>query len=211
MQIRPARQSGPRRLLSHLFAKRSKSARLPGRGMLSAIFLTGGLLLVIAAVRAGQASFIPNGMLFPNPDGLSQTDSANGKGIDLTGPFFQSLGTNGRSCGTCHQPSDGMSVSAAHIQQRFVQTQGVDPIFRTVDGSNCNHSIDVSTLDRKSAAYSLLRTRGLIRIGIAVPANADYRIVGVQQSIRMQRERHDFDVPTAAALHQPPLLERGDV
>jgi cytochrome c peroxidase len=150
------------------------------RGVLSAVFLAGAVLLVIAAVRAGQVSFIPNGMLFPNPDGLSQTYSANDKGMDVTGPFFQSLGSNGRSCGTCHQPSDGMSVSATHIQQRFVETRGEDPIFRTVDGSNCNHSIDVSTLDGKSAAYSLLRTRGLIRIAIAVPANADYRIASVQ-------------------------------
>src|SRR5215469_16808295 len=99
--------------------------------------------------------------------------------LTLTGPFFQSLGTNGRSCGTCHQPSDGMSVSAAHVQQRFINTQGEDPIFRTVDGSNCNHTINVSTLDGKAAAYSLLRTRGLIRVAIAVPANADYQVVSV--------------------------------
>jgi hypothetical protein len=119
-------------------------------------------------------------MFFPNANGASQTYSTNGGGIDLTGPFFQSMGTNGRTCGTCHQPSDGMSVSASHIQQRFEQTQGEDPIFRTVDGSNCDHSIDVSTLNGRSAAYSLLRTRGLFRIGIAVPANAYYRIVSVQ-------------------------------
>jgi len=180
MQIPAARQSRPRHFLSHLFAKGSKSVRPGGRGMLSAVFLAGALLLVIAAVRAGQVSFIPNGMLFPNSNGLSQTYSANGKGIDLTGPFFQNLGTNGRSCGTCHQPSDGMSVSASHIQQRFAQTQGEDPIFRTVDGSNCNHSIDVSALEGRVAAYSLLRTRGLFRIAIGVPANADYRVVSVQ-------------------------------
>src|SRR5712672_1845180 len=89
------------------------------------------------------------------------------------------MGTNGRSCATCHQPSDAMSVAAANIQQRFDQTQGMDPIFRTVDGSNCNHSIDVSTVARRSAAYSLLRTRGLIRIAITVTANADYRVVNV--------------------------------
>lgn len=159
---------------------RSALSRPHKRSLLAAAFLVAAVLLVIAAARAGQVSFIPNGMFFPNSNGLSQTHSANGGGIDLTGPFFQSMGTNGRSCGTCHQPSDGMSVSASHIQQRFVQTQGEDPIFRTVDGSNCNHNIDVSTLEGKSAAYSLLRTRGLIRIGIAVPANADYRIVSVQ-------------------------------
>ena len=58
---------------------------------------------------------------------------------------------NGRSCGTCHRPSDGMSVSAAHIQERLL-TLGRDPIFRTVEGSNCNHSVDVSTLAGRKAA-----------------------------------------------------------
>ena len=124
-------------------------------------------------------SFIPNGVFFLNPNGASQTYSANDGGIDLTGPFFQSLGTNGRSCGTCHQPSDGMSISAANVQLRFLLTQGTDPIFRTVDGSNCNHHTDVSTFEGRATAYSLLRTRGLIRIGIAVPANADYQVTNV--------------------------------
>lgn len=124
-------------------------------------------------------SFIPNGVFFPNPNGASQTYSLNSKGIDLTGPFFQSLGTNGRSCGTCHQASDGMSVSAANVELRFLLTQGTDPIFRPVDGSNCDHDIDVSTVEGRYKAYSLLRTRGLIRIGIAVPPNADYAITGV--------------------------------
>jgi hypothetical protein len=62
---------------------------------------------------------------------------------------------------------------------RFLLTQGRDPIFRTVDGSNCNHSVDVSTVAERYAAYSLLRTRGLIRIAIAVPANADYQVASV--------------------------------
>jgi hypothetical protein len=72
-----------------------------------------------------------------------------------------------------------MSVSAAHIQQRFDLSLGLDPIFRTVDGSNCNHDIDVTSAAGRSAAYSLLRSRGLIRIAIAVPANADYEVVSV--------------------------------
>jgi hypothetical protein len=73
-----------------------------------------------------------------------------------------------------------MSVSADHVQQRFDTTHGLDPIFRTVDGSNCNHDIDVSTVEGRSAAYSLLRTRGLIRIAIQVPATADYDVVSVE-------------------------------
>ena len=139
------------------------------------------MLIFLAAAGTGQLgpTFVPNGAHFPNPGGTSSTYSTTG-GIDLTGPFFQSLGTNGRSCGSCHQPSDGMSVSAAHVQERFDTTQGLDPIFRTVDGSNCNHDIDVSTVEGRSAAYSLLRTRGLIRIAITVPANADYEVVSVE-------------------------------
>jgi len=136
-------------------------------------------LIVIAVVNGQPLFFIPNGTFFANSGGASETHSTTGGGLDLTGPFFQSLGTNGRSCATCHQPSDGMSVSGANVQQRFVLSQGLDPIFRTNDGSNCNHSIEVSTLAGRSAAYSLLRTRGLIRIAIGVPANADFQVVNV--------------------------------
>ena len=93
-------------------------------------------LLIVAAVHGQSspsddptsdgASFVPNGTLFANPGGTSSTysDSTN-NGIDLTGPFFQNLGTNGRSCRSCHQPSDGMSVSAAHDQERFDATGGL--------------------------------------------------------------------------------------
>jgi hypothetical protein len=72
-----------------------------------------------------------------------------------------------------------MSVSAAHVEERFRRTEGLDPIFRIVDGSNCNHGVDVSTLVGRSEAYSLLRTRGLIRVAIAVPASADYEVITV--------------------------------
>jgi cytochrome c peroxidase len=124
--------------------------------------------------------FIPNGTSFINFGGASQTYSTVGGGMDQTGPFFQSMGTNGRSCATCHQASDGMSVSAFNVGLRFAATAGNDPIFRTVDGSNCDHDIDVSTVAGRYKAYSLLRTRGVIRIAIAVPAGADYAVTQVQ-------------------------------
>lgn len=150
----------------------------------SLLFLA--VTLVISKTVWGQLSpstnqrFIPNGTSFLNLAGASQTYSTASGGIDQTGLFFQSLGSNGRSCGSCHQPSDAMSVSALHVQLRFDQTAGLDPIFRTVDGSNCDHNIDVSRLEGRSSAYSLLRTRGLIRIFIAVPANANYVVTAVK-------------------------------
>lgn len=155
------------------------------RYVIAVAFLAAVTLMLIAAARGQQisissrASFIPNGVFFSNPNGASQTYSTTGGGIDETGPFFQSLGTNGRSCSTCHQPINGMSVSALNVQLRFLLSEGHDPIFRTVDGSNCDHNIDVSTLAGKRSAYSLLLSRALIRIAIAVPATADYRVVSV--------------------------------
>ncbi len=130
--------------------------------------------------RAQQgAPQIPNLAGFPDPTGVIRTFSQSG-GIDLTNPFFQSLGTNGRSCGTCHLPSDAMGLSAAHVQMRFDQSQGLDPLFRTNDGSNCDHNIDVATVAGRRAAYSLLRTRGLIRVALEVPAVRDFDVITVQ-------------------------------
>jgi hypothetical protein len=126
-------------------------------------------------------TIVPNLAGFPDPEGVVRTFNANGN-IDLTGAFFQSLGTNGRNCGTCHQPGDAMSVSATHVQERFDASGGLDPIFRTNDGSNCDHDIDVSTVAGRSAAYSLLRSRGLIRIALSVPANRDFEVMHVHNS-----------------------------
>jgi hypothetical protein len=155
------------------------------RGLILATLMVAGMSMALQSAR-GQApfggffSFIPNGIFFPNANGASQTYSANGGGMDMHNPFFQSIGTNGRACVNCHEPTDGMSVSAADVELRFLLTQGTDPIFRTVDGSNCDHNINVSTAEGRYAAYSLLRTRGLIRIALAVPANANYQVMSVQ-------------------------------
>jgi cytochrome c peroxidase len=145
-------------------------------GMLSALVL--GTATVIGA-HTGPPTFLPNLFPFPNPNGVLKTFSDSGK-LDLTGPFFQNLGTNGRSCATCHQASDAWSVSAAHVAERFEKTQGLDPIFRTNDGSNCDHNIDITTLDGRRQAYSLLTSRGLIRIALpAAPAGAEFVVDSV--------------------------------
>jgi hypothetical protein len=68
--------------------------------------------------------------------GLIQTINANGR-TNTKGAFFQSLGTNGRSCSTCHLPDQAMSIAPPQIRQRFEQTRGRDPLFNAVDGANC--------------------------------------------------------------------------
>jgi hypothetical protein len=62
---------------------------------------------------------------------------------------------------------------------RFLLTQGRDPIFRTNDGSNCDENIDTSTLQGRRKAYSLLLSRGLIRISLPLPDGAEFSVQSV--------------------------------
>ena len=139
-----------------------------------AVFLAG------AFAAAASAQSLPNLFPYPNGSGLSETYNTNHKPLDLTGAFFQSLGTNGRSCASCHRPAQGWSISPAELQVRFFLTQGADPIFHNNDGTNCDQHIDTSTIPGRRAASSLLLTRGLIRITMTVPANAEFTVVNVQ-------------------------------
>ena len=136
--------------------------------------------IFVAVLSATAQSSLPNLFPFPNESGLLQNYNTNQKPIPLTGAFFQSLGTNGRSCATCHRPAQGFSISAAEVSLRFLLTSGNDPIFRTNDGSNCDQNIDVSTLAARRKAYSLLLSRGLIRIALVPPTGAQFTVTSVQ-------------------------------
>jgi hypothetical protein len=131
-----------------------------------------------ASSLAAADRALPNLQRFSNPTGFAATFSTTGK-LSLQGLFFQSLGTNGRSCSTCHQPSDGWTITPPHLQERFDASDGTDPVFRTVDGSNAPN-LDVSTIDARRSAYSMLLTKGLIRVGIGMPtAGAEFELIAV--------------------------------
>jgi len=116
---------------------------------------------------------------FRNPSGHHATFSTRDRVLlDTNNAFFQSLGTNGRSCASCHEAEDGFSVSTANVRKRFERSCGKDPIFRTVDGAT-NPAADVSTLEKRRAAYSLLLNKGLIRIQEPIPPNAEFELVAV--------------------------------
>ena len=142
------------------------------------VWVLGALLVCGGTMALADSGFLPNLFPFADPTGKVQTFSTTGK-VDLTGPFFQDLGENGRTCASCHQPGEAWTVSAAGVAQRFEATQGMDPIFRTNDGSNCDHSIDVSTVEGRRHAYSLLTSRGLIRIALPIPDKAEFEVVSV--------------------------------
>jgi hypothetical protein len=135
------------------------------------------LLMVNAPGMAGEKNFLPNMVRFDNATGVAATFSTAGK-IDLTGLFFQSLGTNGRACVSCHQPSAGWTITPQNVQARFDASEGTNPIFRTNDGSN-SPSADVSTVGARRTAYSMLLNKGLIRVGIGLPANREFELMAV--------------------------------
>jgi hypothetical protein len=147
------------------------------------------VLAVALAVTRGRAQGPedPNLQPFPNASGASQTFNAAGF-IDTRNPFFQDLGTNGRACVTCHQPGEGWSITPAGVQARFRATNGTDPIFRTNDGSNAPN-LDVSTVAARRKAYSLLLSRGLIRVGLPIPPNAEFSLAKVEDPYRFASAR----------------------
>jgi cytochrome c peroxidase len=115
--------------------------------------------------------------LFWNPSGRLGTFLATGAIDTTTHPFFQPLGTNGRSCATCHQPPSALGLSARNVRARFTATQARDPLFAPIDGANCPTVVPARTPGSSwqklraplRAAYSLLLARGTIRMSLPWP------------------------------------------
>src|ERR1700685_3249214 len=91
-----------------------------------------------------------------------------------------------------HQPPSGMSVSVQNINDRLNAPNGQhDPIFAPVDGSDCPDLVPAANtsgapLGGKTGkgtdfnkSHSLILSRGVFRIFLPVPANADYTISAV--------------------------------
>lgn len=133
---------------------------------------------------------LPNGAPFRNATGFAATVSTAGA-IDLSNEFFRDLGTNGRRCVSCHQPSTGWTVTPAALRRTFERTRGgaiddgtgAGAIFRLIDGAN-SPTADVSSLARRRKAYSMLLTKGLIRTFLPIPANAEFELAAVDDPYR---------------------------
>jgi hypothetical protein len=116
------------------------------------------------------AKHIRNLQPFRDATGYIATYNTAGD-IDETNPFFQELGTNGRACASCHQADQAFSLNAEHVRSLFVATGGKDPLFAPVDGANCPN-----VKEGDASGHSLLLQHGLIRVGITLPASAEFEI-----------------------------------
>ncbi|MEO6226870.1 MAG: hypothetical protein ABIO61_03305 [Thermomonas sp.] len=132
-----------------------------------------------AKVRAAQIqqAVADGGLTTRNAYGLLRTVSRHGA-LNTDSAFFQSLGRNGRSCDTCHRLEAAWSITPSEVQARFAASGGTEPIFRTNDGSN-SPLADVSTVGARGRAYSMLLRKGLIRVGLPIPANAEFTLANV--------------------------------
>lgn len=122
-------------------------------------------------------SVIPQVDITLDPSGALATFQPNGPTRTAGHAFFQSLGSNGRTCFTCHQPQDGWGLSAFDARLRFAINPH-DPLFRRVDGATCP-SDDVSTPAASAAAYALLIDKGLIRIGLPMQSTFQFEVQSV--------------------------------
>jgi cytochrome c peroxidase len=108
------------------------------------------------------------------------------------------LGTNRRQCMTCHADDAEWGSTPEAFRDRFengtrylvngprlvgnaqaVENDDLEPAFRVIDATNSPFA-DVSTPAARAQAYSLLLTRGLFRMGLAMPADAEFELVEVE-------------------------------
>jgi hypothetical protein len=121
--------------------------------------------------EAGSGRAMPMFSQFQDSTGDIAVINMEGPVETRNHPFFEDLGPNGRACITCHQPSSAMGLSADRLHQQWKDSRGLDPVFAAIDGSNC------PTLPQHDpASHSLLLDRGLFRIYLPLPANAEFKV-----------------------------------
>ena len=148
--------------------------------LLGGAALTAGLAPPVQSSGAGDRTPTRDpvqNVNFRDESGAFSTYSTAGA-VDQTNPFFQPLGSNGRTCQTCHQPKFGWTITPASIREVFAQTGGRDPLFRSNDGTDAPEA-DVSSVRARRKASSLLLAKGLIRVGLPLPAGAEFTLADV--------------------------------
>jgi hypothetical protein len=138
----------------------------------------------ITWIEPGAGGILPEFDAFDSANGTVGVLNASGPVNTDRHPFFTALGTNGRACVNCHQPTYAMSVSTTGLLERWRVTDGKDPVFAAFDGSNCP-----GLPQEKESSHSLLLKRGLFRIPLPwPPQKADGSPKQVEFTIEVVRD-----------------------
>jgi len=113
-----------------------------------------------------------------NEFGTAETFHVTGA-VDFTNPFFQQLGTNPRTCATCHGSDQGWTMTSDANDKLFNVSNGLAPLFNPVD-EGARPDADLSTKDRREAAFEPTTIElGLTRFTRTVPATAEFTVLAV--------------------------------
>ena len=151
----------------------------------------------------GRGTPLPPAKDFDDPSGQLRLLNQSGEVQTKDHPFFTPLGANGRACVTCHQPTSAMSLSLDLIRLRWAETDGKDPLFAAIDGSNCP-----GLPQDKLESHSLLLERGLFRIPLpwppvtpsGQPVKPDFRIEVVRDPTGCNKN------PTSISVYRRPRV-----
>jgi cytochrome c peroxidase len=173
--------SSASRALEETAMMRSSARQLGSRvrGSLVVVALLAGLVwgLDYSLDAEELQTSIDNNHPIRNPGGHSATFSTRGF-VDLTGEYFQAQGTNGRSCASCHIPAEAWSINPGTLKRLFDETGGAHPVFNVLDANNPN--MDVSTVEARRVAYSMLLSHGVFRRGGALRAEREWDLIAVE-------------------------------
>ncbi len=137
-------------------------------------FLIGVLAVALTPVsddRVASAGGLDALHITTDGSGVLPSLSTNRFDAGSTDGFFANLGTNGRTCGTCHVESEGWTVTPRHAQA----LPPGDPLFTPNDGADCPPSSSSQGADRARSSEFL--NYGLIRIQLAIPGTANFAML----------------------------------
>ena len=174
------------------------------------------VLILFLSISTRAVSAIADSITNTDDSGkltVYSSDAVNG--ISFGNPFFQPLGTNGRTCNSCHRLESGMSLSVAQIKAVFDRTKGNDPLFRTNDGSDAPTGFyaRVSTLPERRVSFSMLLNHGTLRTDLPMPHNADFALTKIQDPYDYATVQHlslfRRPLPTANLKFATPVMWDG--
>lgn len=108
-----------------------------------------------------------------DPLGKLGTSSTNGFNGGSTNGFFVPLGTNSRTCSTCHIADDAYSISPATVKN-VAKKNFRDPLFDPIDGGADCPPVSYFLPDARNS--SMLLENALIREQIPIPSEAEFSI-----------------------------------
>jgi cytochrome c peroxidase len=113
-----------------------------------------------------------------NSAGVAETFHTSGT-IDRSNPFFESMGTNGRTCETCHDARSAWTTSAEVMSELFESTAGTHPLFVSLHDSGNRPDALTGTLNEKRDAFKTLLKFGVHRFTRANHVGIDYDVIAV--------------------------------